>query len=267
MYLNVHSHYSLRYGTMSVSKLVEEAVTRGITQMVLTDINNSTGIIEFMRQCDEKGVKPIGGMEYRRDKRLLYIGVAQNKEGMKELNDFLTEHNLEQKDLPDSAPEFKNAFVIYPYSYKNELKANEYLGIRFDELNQLYNKDLSGIKDKLVTLQPVFVADKIEYRLHEYLRGIDLNTVLTMVKPEDKCQSTDMFLPPGQLEAKFARYAFILDNTRNLMNRCQMDYPKGRVNLNRRTFTGNKKNDKELLEKLALSGMEYRYGKKQQGGA
>jgi DNA polymerase III alpha subunit len=105
------------------------------------------------------------------------------------------------------------------------------------------------------------VADKVEYRLHEYLRGIDLNTLLTMVGPEDKCAPTDMFLSPGQLELRFAKYAFILDNTRNLMNRCEMNYPQGRINLNRKTFSGNKKDDRELLEKLAISGMVYRYGK------
>ena len=261
MYLNVHSQYSLRYGTMSIPKLVEEAGARGITQMVLTDINNSTGIMEFMRECDEKGIKPIAGLDFRKDKRLLYIGIAKNKEGMRELNEFLTEYNLEQKALPETTPGFKNAFTVYPYGYTGELKENEYLGIRFDELHQLYKKDLSGIKEKLLALQPVFVADKIEYRLHEYLRGIDLNTLLSMVTADDKCKPTDQFLAPGKLEASYAKYAFILDNTRNLMNCCEMDYPKGRINLNRLTFTGNKKNDKELLEKLTLSGMDYRYGK------
>jgi DNA-directed DNA polymerase III PolC len=259
MYLNVHSYYSLRYGTMSIGKLVDEALSRGITQMALTDINNSTGVMEFMRECLAKGIKPISGLEFRRDKQMLYIGIAQNKEGMKELNDFLSEHNLEKKDLPDEAPAFQFAFTIYPYAYKGRLKANEYTGIRYDELHCLYNKEFD--KDKLVALQPVFVGDKIEYRLHEYLRAIDLNTLLTKIEKEDKCTPTDMFLPPGQLEMRFSKYAFILDNTRNLMNRCSMDYPQGRINLNRLTFTGNKKTDGELLAKLSLSGMEYRYGK------
>ncbi|RYU90958.1 DNA polymerase III subunit alpha [Mucilaginibacter terrigena] len=261
MYLNVHSQYSLRYGTMSIETLVDEAIARGVTQMALTDINNSTGIMEFMRQCDKKGLKPIGGIEFRRQKKLLYIGLAQNREGMKELNDFLTEHNLSQTEIPDAAPTFQNAYIIYPFSFAGELKANEFLGIRFDEINKLYGKNLSAIKDKLVALQPVFVLDKVEYRLHEYLRGIDLNTVLTMVTCNDKCTPTDMFMPPGVLEAKYSRYAFILDNTRKLLDSCVMDYPKGRVNLNRQTFSGNKKDDRELLEKLAMKGLVYRYGK------
>ena len=261
MYLNVHSQYSLRYGTMSIPALVEEAAARGITQMAITDINNSTGVMEFMRECDEKGIRPIGGIEFRKNKKLLYIGIARNREGMKELNDFLSEHNLEQKELPDSAIAFKNAYIIYPYGYSAELKANEYLGIRFDQLHQFYKAALAPIKEKLIALQPVFVGDKVQYRLHEYLRAIDLNTLLTMVGKEDKCSPTDMFLPPGEMEAKFGKYAFILDNTRNLMNSCVMDYERGKIKLNRKTFTGNKKDDRELLEKLAMSGLIYRYGK------
>ncbi|WP_256012182.1 DNA polymerase III subunit alpha [Desertivirga xinjiangensis] len=262
MYLNVHSQYSLRYGTLSIKKLTEEAEARGITQMALTDINNSTGIMEFMRQCRKKGIKPLGGLEFRRDKQLLYIGIARNKEGMKELNDFLTEHNLEQKALPDRPVAFQNAVVIYPFNYTGILRKNEFLGIRFDELHLLYKRDLTGLREKLLALQPVFVADKLEYRLHEYLRAIDLNTVLTKVEEQDKCRNTDLFLSPGELEAKFAKYAFILDNTRNLMNRCVMDYPEGKIKLNRKTFTGSRSDDRELLEKLAWAGMKYRYGDK-----
>lgn len=265
MYLNVHSQYSLRYGTMSIPKLIAEAVSLGITQLVLTDINNSTGIMEFIRTCDEKGVKPIGGIEFRRDKKLLYIGIARNKEGMKELNDFLTLHNLEEKALPDTVPEMQYAYIIYPYGYAEPLKTNEYLGIHFEELPLLYQKDLTAIKDKLLALQPVFVADKLEYRLHEYLRGIDLNALLSKVEPDDKCRNTDTFLPPGTLESRFNKYAFILDNTRNLMNTCVMDYPKGRVNLNRRTFTGKKEDDRALLYKLAMEGVVFRYGKNNRG--
>jgi error-prone DNA polymerase len=261
MYLNVHSQYSLRYGTLSIPQLMKEAKARGINQLVLTDINNSTGIMEFMRACDENDIKPIGGVEFRRDKKLLYIGIARNREGMKELNEFLTEHNFSSDPLPEECPVFNHAFVVYPFQHHITLKENEFLGIRQEELHQLYGKDLNELKDKLVVLQPVVVSDKLSYRLHEYLRGIDLNTVLTKVQPEDKCQITDQFLAPAVLEAKFSKYPFILDNTRNLMNACIMDYTRGAIKLNRKTFTGNKEDDRALLEKLAYEGLVYRYGK------
>lgn len=262
MYLNVHSQYSLRHGTMPVSRLIDEAMARGVTQMVLTDINNSTGAMEFIRECREKGMKGICGLEFRKDKKLLYIGIAKNKEGMRELNEFLTHHNLNVLELPEEAVEMNNAYIVYPYSYRGTLKKNEYVGIRADELHLLFNVNIEKIRSKLVVLQPVFVCDKLEYRLHEYLRGIDLNALLTMVGKEDKCAITDCFLSPGELESKFSKFAFILDTTRTLLDSCSMDeYAGGRINLNRKTFTGNKKDDKELLEKLAIGGVEYRYGK------
>ncbi|WP_442587769.1 DNA polymerase III subunit alpha [Pedobacter sp. AW31-3R] len=262
MYLNVHSHYSLRYGTMSIEKLVDEAMARGINQLVLTDINNSTGLMELMRWCRKKGLKPIGGIEFRKHNRLSYIGIAKNREGIRQLNEFLTFHNLEQKELPDEAPELPDAFFVYPYGYTGELKNGHFIGVRFDQLHTLFGADLKELKPRLLALQPVVVADRLEYRLHEYLRGIDLNELLTKVAPEDKCRETDKFLDPGELEEKFSKYSFMLDNTRNLMNLCEMDYPEGKMKLNRRTFTGHKTDDQALLTKLAMEGMVYRYGEK-----
>jgi hypothetical protein len=43
------------------------------------------------------------------------------------------------------------------------------VGLRFDELNKLYGKNLSSVKDKMVVLQPVFVMDKIELYISEKL--------------------------------------------------------------------------------------------------
>ena len=109
MFLNTHSQYSLRYGTMSVKNLIVEAKAKHIHQLVLTDINNSTGAMEFIRLCRVEGIKPIVGIEFRRNHKLLYIGIAKNKEGMKELNDFLTHHNLNEIPLPDKPFVFLNA--------------------------------------------------------------------------------------------------------------------------------------------------------------
>ncbi len=246
---------------MSIDQLLEEALARGITQLALTDINNSTGLMEFIRKARKKGIKPIGGIEFRRGKKLLYIGLAQNKEGMLALNRFLSEHNIEHKEFPDTAPVLANTYFVYPYSYREGLPESHYLGIRQEEIHLLYNLDISGIKTKLLVLQPVVVADKIQYRLHQYLRAIDLNTLLTKVEPQDRCEANDHFQDPGYLEAKFSKYSFILDNTRKLLDNCFMDYSDERNKRNRKSFTGNKADDKALLTKLAFEGMIYRYGK------
>ncbi|RZL19622.1 MAG: DNA polymerase III subunit alpha [Pedobacter sp.] len=261
MYLNVHSQYSLRYGTMSIKSLVEEAVARGVTQMALTDINNCTGMMEFMRECDKVGVKPIAGMEIRKDKKLLYICIAKSKEGVLEINEFLSFYNLHQMEKPEECPAFQHAFCIYPFNFNKVLKENEFIGIRYDELHFLYNQDISGFKSRLVALLPVFISNKIEYRLHEYLRSIDTNSLLTTLNQDEKCSSKDMFLAPDELEARFLKYPFILEQTKDLLSQCVMDYPRGQIKLNRKTFTGNETEDHELLQTLAFDGVVSRYGR------
>ncbi|MCX6193807.1 MAG: PHP domain-containing protein [Cytophagales bacterium] len=54
MYLNCHSYYSLRYGTLSPEQLVQEAKARGITSLALTDIHRSSGVFDFVQACQQE---------------------------------------------------------------------------------------------------------------------------------------------------------------------------------------------------------------------
>ena len=115
MLLNLHSYYSLRYGTFSLQQLIEGMVANGYDTAVLTDINNSTASLDFIRECRAAGLNGLAGMEFRNGDRHLYVGIAQNERGFKELNDFMTDTNRKDIPLPSRAPEFNEAFVIYPY--------------------------------------------------------------------------------------------------------------------------------------------------------
>ena len=254
MFLNTHSQYSLRYGTMSVESLIAEAKTKHIQQLVLTDINNSTGCMEFIRLSRKEGIKPIVGIEFRRNQKLLYIGIAKNKEGMKELNDFLTHHNLNEIPLPDEPFAFLNAFVVYPYGIRTKLRNNEYLGIRANELYKIFGKST----DKLVILHPVTIKNKLEYRLHHYLRAIGLNTVLGKLMDGDICGADELFIQEETLKQKFAAHDNVVTNTQYLLDSCCMgDYTFGKKN--KKTFTESVVEDLRLLTKLANEGLAYPY--------
>lgn len=262
MLLNLHSQYSLRYGTMTISELVVAAKQHGYQQLFLTDINNSTGVLQFIRECSKEGIdiKPGAGIEFRRDGKLLFTGIARNREGMRELNDFLTYHNLNQLELPDCPWDFAHAFVIYPFELNHTVfKSNEYMGVRSSDLLALRGKELSAIQGRLVIHHPVTVNGRMEYRLHEYLRAIDLNKVLTQVEDADKCRAEECFIPAAALRLLYADYPFLIENTTLLMESCTMDYEL-KTKQNRKTFTGDKQGDKELLRKLALKGLQQRYG-------
>jgi len=264
MFLNVHSHFSLRYGTMSIESLVAEAKSFGIKELVLTDINNSTGCMPFIMKCREEGLRPLIGIEFRKERHLLYVGIAKNKEGMKELNDFLSYYNLTQQDLPDTPPPFEHAYIVYPFErFGRDLQANEYIGVRPFELNQLFGKDIIAIQHKLLAFNTVTFSGKLQYRFHEYLRAIDLSTLLGKVTDTDKCKKTEYFRTDEEIKSLYVACPYLLENTSLLLDSCSTEEYKfgGAINNKTiKTFTGSIASDEDLLAKIALTGMFRRYG-------
>jgi len=262
MFLNCHTYYSLRYGTLSPEQLVSEASRLGISVLALTDINNSTGMIDFVMECHSQGVKPIGGIEFRnKEHRLLYTVIALNNEGFREINEFLTWHNINKAQLPPCPPVFINALVIYPFGKKlpRKLKESEFIGVRSHEVRMLVTSSFRSMKHKLLAFQPVTLATDSDYLLHQYLRAIDKNTLLTKLTKEDLAMPGERFLPPDLFRIAFEDCPEILENTRRILELCSIDFDFSTVK-NKKTFSGGRYDDKLLLEKLAYDGMVYRYG-------
>jgi len=283
MFLNVHSSYSLKYGTQSISQLIAAARHLGIHQMVLTDINNSGGAVEFIRECYKQGIakeaddihkgnipyqiKPVTGIEFRGDNGLRYVGIAKNKEGMRELNTFLSHHHINHLPLPQTPPAMENVYIVYPFykTFNKTLKANEYVGIRAKQLNHLYQHPLLKQKDKLLVWHPVTVSDKVTYRLHEYLRAIALNTLLSKVPDDEKCDPDEFLIPEAELTQRFEQYPFIVQNTQKLINSCDLSayFEDSTVPSSKNRFHYTKtgvEGDKKMLRRLATLGLKYRYG-------
>ena len=193
MYLNCHSYHSLRYGTIPLNELVQQAKISGLTSVALTDINTVTGIYDFTKQCKEVDIKPIVGVEFRQNNRLLFIGLAKNQKGIGEMCRLLTHHNLSKTHLPEVAPSFENVFVIYPTAnIPNELRNFEYIGIRPEEVIKLFKTEWKPIIQKAVILQPVTFRTKKEFNLHRILRAIDNNTLLSKLTEEDICKTSEI---------------------------------------------------------------------------
>ncbi|MGD9994259.1 MAG: DNA polymerase III subunit alpha [Salinivirgaceae bacterium] len=262
MYLNCHSYYSLRYGTLSVDDLVTQAAALKIKELVLSDINNTSGMPDFVKACLSHGIKPIAGIEFRNRHTFLYLGIARNNEGLEQLNRFLSTHLLEQTPLPERAPQLSQAYFIYPFGrfQPNDLLPNEFTGIRVNELNKLWNSKYALRTDKLVALHPLTFKDDKGYYLHQNLRAIDDNTLITKVKPESLAQANEKWIDPHLLGIAYSDYPEIGKNTRAILDDCFIDFDFTSTK-NKQVYSGSRYDDKQLLEKLAFDGMEYRYGK------
>ncbi len=262
LFLNCHSYYSLRYGTLSPKELVKYAKINGSETIALTDINNTTGMPDFVKECLLANIKPIGGIEFRnKNMKLLYIGLAVNNEGFKELNDFLSWHNLNQSPLPPSPINFDNVIIIYPFNSKKNytLKENEFVGIKPHQIRLLTTSSLLKIPHKLIALHPVTFSSKEQYKLHNYLRAIDKNTLLTKLQISDLARSDEFFLSADLFNITFDDFPFLLKNTQRIINDCQISFDFA-IAKNKQIYSGSRYDDKLLLEKLAYEGMIYRYG-------
>ncbi|HET6244539.1 MAG: DNA polymerase III subunit alpha [Bacteroidetes bacterium] len=259
MILNAHSNYSLRYGVIPLEELVQWAIYNGYEAVAITDINNSSGILDFVKICIEKGIKPLVGMEFRNKDELLFIALARNNAGFKEINELMTNCNLAQIQLP-SKPDFLNCYVIYPYGKikPESLKEHEYLGVRPGQLNQLVHEKPAQ-QTKYVIQQPYTYKDYKGYEIHKKLRAIHNNILLSQVKPGQLAGTDEFIIPEKQLLKKYADYPHLIENTNRIIRDCNFsfDFKSGK---NKKTYTGNAYDDKLLLEKLAYDGLKFRYG-------
>lgn len=261
MYLNNHSYYSLRYGTLSVEKLVDMAVANGIGCLALTDINNTMGMPDFVKECRRKGVKPIAGAEFRNGDRLMFTILAKNKAGFRALNELLTHHNFDGSPYPETAPALEYTVTVYPLGTKKkaQLGPDDYLGVRLSQVPRLLSSEWRFHQHKLLLMQPVTFADESGWYIHKNLRAIDHNILLSRLEAGQCASPDEIMIPPERLRAAFVLYPALLENTQKIESQCEIDFDFSTLK-NRKTFTGNSADDRSLLRKLAFDGLEYRYG-------
>lgn len=276
MFLNCHTAFSFKYGTMDVRRLFDEARRCDVHKLVLTEINNTASYVEMLRLCYEH--KPLNdgltrygekgylleiavGIEFRRDNELLYIVIAQNNSGFEKINRFVSHHNLMKKTLPRRAPEFDNAFVIYPFEKitPEELRPNEYIGLRKHQLVQFSMKSsYNSWRAKFVILHPVTFANKIDYNVHRLLRAIDLNTLLSKLPVHQQAREDEVMMPEGELKKYFEAYPELISNTYKLLDGCSLHTELG-IDKNKKYVKGSEVSDWEFLIGEAWKGFRERY--------
>lgn len=261
MYLNCHTYYSLRYGTMSVEQLVQKAVAAEADVIALTDINNSTAIPEFAGECIKNNIRPVAGIEFRNDNELQYIGIARNNLGLWELNEFLSELNFKKESVPFPAPEFRESYIIYSLKKipDRKLSDNERIGIRYTEMNSLLTLSRSFDRNLMVLLHPVTFSEKDDISIHKSLRAVDNNILLSHLKPWQCAGEDEFFVPRSHIENNSEEPYKIINNTRRLLDDCSLNFDLKNLK-NKKIYSASRYDDKLLLEKLAWDGMVYRYG-------
>lgn len=97
--LHNHSHFSLLDGYQTIPEMVSRAKELGATALSITDHGTMRGVVEFYRECQSQGIKPIIGCEFYfcpdvtiRDRTLTHhlVLLAMNDEGYQNLKELDT---------------------------------------------------------------------------------------------------------------------------------------------------------------------------------
>jgi error-prone DNA polymerase len=262
LYLNCHSWFSFQYGVMPVKEVLHFALQQGVEAMALTDINNTSGMLDFIRLAPRYNIKPVVGIDFRNGAAQRYICLAKNNEGVHEMNVHLTYFRQAKEEVPEDAPLFQHCFVIYPWhkGFRRQLSAHEFVGINPADIPvfRLYGKEVAA--DKCVVLAPFTfrAGGKKDFNAHRLLRAIYNNVLLSKLPVTEQGRQGDVLLPAAYLQQQFADFPEAIANTRAIMAACNVAFEFG-VAKNKRCFGQSEEQDKKLLEEKALQGLAYRY--------
>jgi DNA-directed DNA polymerase III PolC len=264
MYLNVHTYFSFKYGTLSPIKLWELCKSLGVRKIIVTEINNTTSYVEMLRIADENkdehALEVAVGMEFRENHQLRFIALAKNNKGFAEINRYRSYLNNENLPVPNQAPVFDNVFIVYPYNDETEtgkLRNNEFYGVRASQLNKLRLVP-DDVHERCVILHPVTFNDKRSHNIHRLLRAIEHNTLLSKLAPHQQAHIDETMISEAELEKKFINFPVIIENTKRVVDECKFQSTLG-IDKNKKHIFGNEIDDYEFLKQQAEVGFAKRY--------
>src|SRR5690606_38839838 len=175
-----------------------------------------------------------------------------------ERNRLITAHNGEDSRLPRSKPDFTEVYVVYPLeNMPEQLLEHEFIGIRTEQLNLVFNSLWKRLIHKMVALAPVTVRTQRDHNLHRILRAVDNNTLISKLTEADFCKPDEVLKPVSEICDAYRNYPQILANTEKILEDCHFSFdfstPK-----NKKHFTATQAEDEELLRNLAYDGLKKR---------
>ncbi|WP_299105949.1 DNA polymerase III subunit alpha [uncultured Winogradskyella sp.] len=264
MYLNCHTYYSLRYGTIKPEQLLAIASENGVQTLALTDINSTSACLDVLRLSKKYKIKSVLGVDFRNGAQQQFILIAKNNQGFQNINDYLSQflhnHDLKIPERPDE--DLDDCFVIYPYQngIDFQLKPNEFLGITPQDLNRLKFSKWNQFKHKLVVLKTVSFQNKKGFNTHRLLRAIDNNTLLSKLPKSEEGNECDMMLPYNELCETYSEFPKLINNTKQLLEKCTTNFDfENAEPKNQKCLTENETLDYKLLKQLTYDGINYRY--------
>ena len=230
--LENHSVYSLCEGIPFMSELAAHAKSRGEEYLSICDTNGFYGLVRFLQECRQQGLKPIicarlqnnawDGILVARNMRG-YARICSLITGIHQRDDFDPGHELLKKPI-------RNCFVI---TRDRDMLAEKPHNV-FAEINVLrrdYAQDYAHAKRMGVPpvfVSPVYFLKKEQHHLHLLLRAISQNAKLSALSPESIESRYAYPRSKEEIGSEYASLGDALRNTMRIARESHFDFPLGK---------------------------------------
>lgn len=256
-----NSCYSLHSGTLKVERLVNLAKVNGYKRVLLCDLHNSYGAMDFVLACQQHGIKPALGMTFTTSiGQWLYTAVALSNIGWQKINEFFSYHQMEKIPWP-ALPNFQEDIVwVLPIDspIRCQKRDDIYFGLLPWQVNKRYAR-LNHEQDRIIAWNFAAFQDKEEFILHKVLRAIHLNILFSQLQYYHHIHESALVRPNHVVNYLYQNKQSILKRTEELLDTIQWENNWLTEPKNRDSFTGSYNDDRELLRKLTMEGFVRRY--------
>ncbi|MDO4485687.1 MAG: DNA polymerase III subunit alpha [Bacillota bacterium] len=161
-HLHVHTEYSLLDGAARIKDIVARAKELGMTSLAITDHGVMFGVIDFYRECNKQGIKPVIGCEVYTAARTLFDKDPEKDKRMGHLV-LLAKNNQGYRNLMKIVSEgYRHGFYYKPRIDKNVLRQYSEGIIALSAClageiqHRLLNGDYDGAKREAMEMLEIF---------------------------------------------------------------------------------------------------------------
>ena len=295
-HLHVHSVFSFLDGASQVTNLVERVKELGMTSLAITDHDNVSSAVRFIKAARSAGIKPIIGCEVTMEGGYHLTLLCKNNAGYRELCNILTNAHLTNErgnpkvDLDVLATHKEGLFVlsgcrkglipslILQKRFKEARDvAESYKGIFgkdafFIEISESLlpgstglNRTLSELAESLnlhsVVTNNVHYAEKEDFQIHDILTCIRTLTTLEEVHPERRLNAENYLKSEACMRMEHKDYAEALNMTCFIEEQCDCPIELGVSNFPAFDYPEGFESTNQFLYYLVSEGARQRYGK------
>ena len=229
-HLHVHSSYSPMRGVSSLEALCEAVREQGGERLALTDTNGLYGAVRFIEVAQQANIKPILGAELIHGAHRVVL-LAKNMEGYANLCRILSSRHCDESfDCVAAVATYRSglcllsddesALMAWRHDSPDDLYVELTPGPRMQEAVEFSRR--SGLSP--VATARAYFATPDDYRLHQLLRAIALNTTLSRLPQHECCAPSAWLMPEAMMRRALPHVPEAVANTRYVAERCYTDW-------------------------------------------